>query len=338
MPTSSSGAMGEGDGDGTKAWDKAWDEDGARSEPTASELVIVWLAHLSEVSGRADATAAAYRSDLADFVRTLEARLGRTARRADLAAVDRAALRQWLASLAERDLKGASAKRMLSAVKSFYRWLAERHGVEAGGVLAARGPKAPARMPRPLSVAQARAAIEVAPETGRAGRPDWVGLRDAAALTLIYGCGLRISEALGLPRAAAPFGETLRIVGKGGKERLVPVLPAVREAVARYLDAQPFTLAPKDALFRGEKGGPLQAPVLRRTLAEARRRLGLAEDATPHALRHSFATHLLGAGGDLRAIQELLGHASLSTTQVYAGVDAERLMAAYDKAHPHGKR
>lgn len=304
--------------------------------PFAAELLILWLGHLAEVSGRADATIAAYRADLADFLRTLDRDLGRPARLSDLATIDRPALRRWLVDLADRDLEPASVKRMLSGVKSFYRWLEERHGVEAGPILAARGPKTPRRLPRPLSIDQARAALDAAPDIGRPGRPDWVGLRDAAALTLMYGCGLRISEALALTRGEVPLAETLRIRGKGDKERMVPVLPAAREAVDAYLAASPFTLTPSDKLFRGEKGGPLQAPVLRRAMAALRERLGLPAEATPHALRHSFATHLLSAGGDLRAIQDLLGHASLSTTQVYAGVDDARLMAVYEASHPQG--
>jgi integrase/recombinase XerC len=165
-------------------------------------------------------------------------------------------------------------------------------------------------------------------------RPGWAAARDQAVLTLLYGCGLRISEALALKRGDAPFPETLRILGKGGKTRLAPVLPAVREAADIYLESMPFTLTPDEALFRAARGGPLRPRHVQATVQRLRGRLGLSERATPHALRHSFATHLLGAGADLRSIQELLGHASLSTTQRYTAVDAEGLLKAYALAHP----
>ncbi len=334
---------GEKAGDAEKTPDGVSDRtavgsDVAGSESDAAELAALWLKRLREVSGRSDATIRAYRADLVDFLSAVEAQIGRPPRLPDLAAVDRARLRAWLGGLADRGLERASAKRMLSAVKSFYRWLEEGFGIDAGAVLAARGPRAQPRLPRALSVADARAALAAAPETGRADRPAWVGLRDAAALTLLYGCGLRIAEALALRRGQAPLGDSLKIVGKGGKERMVPVLPVARAAVEAYLDAQPHAQAPDDPLFLGEKGGPLQPAVLRRTVAELRARLGLPDSATPHALRHAFATHLLSAGGDLRAIQELLGHASLRTTQVYAGVDEAHLMAVYETAHPQGAR
>ncbi|MEE3101311.1 MAG: tyrosine-type recombinase/integrase, partial [Pseudomonadota bacterium] len=187
------------------------------------------------------------------------------------------------------------------------------------------------RPPRPLSPEDARAVISDA-ETADA--PDWIAARDAAALTLLYGSGLRISEALSLTRRDAPLPEVLRITGKGGKQRLAPVLPVARDAVDAYLALCPFGLDPDDALFRGARGGPLSPRLLQLRMADARARLGLPASATPHALRHSFATHLLAAGGDLRAIQELLGHASLSTTQVYAGLDEARLIEVHAAAHP----
>ncbi|WP_276946763.1 tyrosine-type recombinase/integrase, partial [Haematobacter massiliensis] len=162
----------------------------------------------------------------------------------------------------------------------------------------------------------------------------WLGARDAAVVTLLYGCGLRISEALSLRRRDAPLGETLRVIGKGNKERLVPVLPAARQAVADYVALLPFAVPAEEPLFRGARGGPLNPGLIARAMERVRNQMGLPATATPHALRHSFATHLLNAGGDLRAIQELLGHASLSTTQVYTAVDARRLMEVYENTHP----
>ena len=197
-----------------------------------------------------------------------------------------------------------------------------------------RGPRIKPSLPRPVSEDQARGLLN---ETG--ADPDaevWEAARDRAVLTLLYGCGLRISEGLSLRRADAPLPEALRITGKGGKTRLAPVLPAVREAVDAYLAALPFPLGPTDSLFRARRGGPLTARHVQAMVQRLRGRLGLPASTTPHALRHSFATHLLGAGADLRSIQELLGHASLSTTQKYTAVDAARLLEAYSAAHPRG--
>jgi integrase/recombinase XerC len=195
-----------------------------------------------------------------------------------------------------------------------------------------RGPKVKPGAPRPVSEDQAQGLL--AEPALDPDREDWEAARDQAVLTLLYGCGLRISEALSLTRAEAPLAAELRILGKGGKTRIVPVLPAVRQAVDAYLAELPFVLAPTEALFRAKRGGPLSPRHVQATVQGLRGRLGLPPSATPHALRHSFATHLLGAGADLRAIQELLGHASLSTTQRYTDVDAARLLAAYSQAHP----
>ena len=189
-------------------------------------------------------------------------------------------------------------------------------------------------MPKPLTVDDATAAVDA---VGGLATDGWQGKRDIAILTLLYGCGLRLSEALGLRRAEAPLSEMLVVTGKGSKQRLLPVLPAVREAVADYLAACPHALAADGPLFVGARGGPLNPRLVQRQMAAVRGYLGLPESATPHALRHSFATHLLGAGGDLRAIQELLGHASLSTTQRYTSVETERLLAIYDAAHPRAR-
>ena len=305
----------------------------------AAVLLQTWIDGLTEVRGAAPATAAAYRSDVSDFLGFLTEHGGRAADLEALAAVDRSAIRAWLAAMRRRGLQPVSARRALSSVRSFYRWLQTAHGVDPTVALSARGPKAPRRLPRPIDAEDATSALAIAaegaPQTHRPGHgAEWTGLRDAAALTLIYGSGLRISEALALTGRDAPLGERLRVLGKGSKIREVPVLPATRAAVEAYMATAPFAFAADEPLFRGVRGGPLDPTLLRKTMRRARERLGLPETATPHALRHSFATHLLSAGGDLRAIQELLGHASLSTTQIYAGVDEGRLMESYRKAHP----
>ncbi|MEO6377886.1 MAG: tyrosine recombinase XerC, partial [Caulobacteraceae bacterium] len=227
-----------------------------------------------------------------------------------------------------------SLSQALSAIRTFHSFLDRRLGAPNAAIALVRGPKVRPGAPRPVSEDQARGMIA---EPGLdPDREDWEAASDAAVLTLLYGCGLRISEALSLKRADAPLGDTVRILGKGGKTRLVPVLPAVAEAVDAYLAAAPFGLAPEEPLFRGKRGGPLGARAVQALMARLRGRLGLPQSATPHALRHSFATHLLAAGADLRAIQELLGHASLSTTQRYTEVDAARLLDVYGKAHPRG--
>jgi integrase/recombinase XerC len=221
--------------------------------------------------------------------------------------------------------------RSLSAVKSFYRWLADREGFEPTAVLSTRSPKFQKKLPRPLAVDGARAMIDT---VELQAREPWIAARDVAVVTLLYGCGLRISEALGLTPTDVPLPATLRIIGKGGKERLVPVIPAARVAVNAYLDACPHQLTAGQPIFRGSRGGPLYPKAIQNVMASSRMQLGLPATATPHAMRHSFATHLLNAGGDLRSIQELLGHASLSTTQSYTAVDTARLMEVYDAAHP----
>jgi integrase/recombinase XerC len=233
-------------------------------------------------------------------------------------------------------MSARSLARALSAVKGFTRWLAEREGFDPTAILAARSPKFRRKLPRPLSEDAAREVIGV---MGTQPREDWVAARDAAVVTLLYGCGLRISEALSLTGAESPLPDTLRIRGKGGKERVVPALPAARAAVAAYVRLCPFPVAdePGAALFRGARGGPLNPRLIAKAMEQARLALGLPASATPHAMRHSFATHLLTAGGDLRAIQELLGHASLSTTQAYTAVDTERLMEVYEQAHPRAR-
>jgi integrase/recombinase XerC len=279
-------------------------------------------------------TVAAYRRDLAAFFAFLQEHLGGQVTLAHLAALRVADFRSFLARRRNEGLSSTSLGRALSALRGFYRYL-ERNDLAANqAVHSVKRPKTPHAVPKPLSEDAARAAIDTVETLDRA---PWVLARDVALLTLLYGCGLRISEALGLRRGDAPFGRSLRIVGKGNKERLVPVLPAVNEAVAQYLALCPFGGAPDDPLFVGTRGGPLNPGVVQRGMRELRVALGLPETATPHALRHSFATHLLSGGADLRSIQELLGHASLSTTQRYTEVDTEHLKRIYARAHPRAR-
>ena len=292
-----------------------------------------WLDHLRGVEAASPATIEAYRGDLLGFLAFQSEHLGEETGTALLSAVRLTDMRAWMARERADGLSARSLARALSSVKGFAGWMAEREGFDPTSILSARAPKYTRKLPRPLSV---EAAGDMLATAALQHDTPWVAARDAAVLTVLWGCGLRISEALGLDAGQAPLPDTLRITGKGGKERLVPVLPAARAAVEAYRRLCPFDLAPGSALFRGVRGGALNPRQIALTMERARLQLGLPASATPHALRHSFATHLLAAGGDLRAIQELLGHASLSTTQAYTGVDASRLMAVYEKAHPHG--
>jgi integrase/recombinase XerC len=300
----------------------------------ARDLLEAWLDALRGLSGASENTVAAYRRDLLSFLSFLALHRGGAEGAGPLRKVATADMRAWMAHERRNGLSARSLARALSAVKGFYRWWGERDGFEPTAVLAARAPRFQARLPRPLARDAAR---EVLGRVETQARDDWIGARDLAAVTLLYGCGLRISEALSLNWGDLPLDEVLRIRGKGGKERLVPVIPAARAAVARYARLCPWKPGAETALFRGKRGGPLSPRAVQKAMAEARMALGLPASATPHALRHSFATHLLEAGGDLRAIQELLGHASLSTTQAYTAVDQARLMEVYEQAHPRAR-
>lgn len=300
--------------------------------PQARDALQNWLAHLRALDGAAPKTLEAYARDVSGYLAFLANHRGGGEGTAALATVPLSDLRAWMAHERGRGVGARSLARSLSAVKGFTAYLADRsEGLDATAVLSARGPKFRRKLPRPLTVDGAAAMIDSVADL--ATEP-WVAARDRAVITLLYGCGLRISEALALTGADHPLPETLRITGKGGKQRLVPVLPVAREAVADYARLCPYDLAPATPLFRGVRGGPLSPRLLQSAMETARMQLGLPATATPHAMRHSFATHLLSAGGDLRAIQELLGHASLSTTQAYTAVDAARLMEAYQNAHP----
>ncbi|MCB2101615.1 MAG: tyrosine recombinase XerC [Rhodobacterales bacterium] len=302
--------------------------------PDAAAAVADWWRWLAEERRTSPHTLDAYGRDLAAFLAFLAEHLGGPATLAALAGLTPADVRAYLAARARRGLARSSTARALSTLRGFFRFLDRRGLVSNAAVTAVRTPKVPRAVPKALTPQDALDAVAVVAELSDA---DWIGRRDRALLMLLYGCGLRLGEALGLTRAQAPRGDTLRVLGKGRKERLVPLLPAVTRAVADYLDACPFDPGPEGPLFLGARGGALNPGVAQRQMRRLRALLGLPETATPHALRHSFATHLLAGGGDLRTIQELLGHASLSTTQRYTAVDAERLAAVHRKAHPRAR-
>ena len=301
---------------------------------TSAEALAGWLLFLARERRASPRTLTAYGDAVSAYLSFLQGHRGEVIDVKDLGAISAADLRAYLASRrsGERPLAPRSLSQALSAIHAFHGYLGLRLDAPNTAVRLVRGPRIRPGAPRPVSEAQARDLLREAGDD--ADRPAWVAARDRAVLTLLWGCGLRISEAMSLKGRDAPLSDSLRIVGKGGKTRLVPVLEPVREAVNVYVSALPLPLAPEAPLFRANRGGalgPRQVQLLVQTL---RAKLGLPERATPHALRHAFATHLLGAGADLRSIQDLLGHASLSTTQRYTAVDAAGLLSAYANAHP----
>jgi len=300
---------------------------------TAAALLSNWIAHLRDERRFADNSVDAYQRDVAAFLGFLTSHLGNEPTGRDLADLEPRDLRAYLAHRRQgADALGdRSISRALAAIRSFYRYLERRHGLTNARLSLVRGPRLKRSLPRPVSEAGARDLIAEARDTAS---EEWIGARDAALITLLYAAGLRISEALSLTGGDLPLPETLRIVGKGGKERLVPLLSAAREAVARYVELCPYAQSEDAPLFRAARGGALSPRMAQALMERLRGRLGLPSSATPHALRHAFATHLLSNGGDLRAIQELLGHESLSTTQTYTSVEAQKILQSYRRAHP----
>lgn len=291
-----------------------------------------WLATLAEERRLSAKTVEAYERDSRQFLQFLTRHAGGPASLADIRELRTADLRSFLASRRREGVEARTLGRNLAGLRSFLRHLERKGLVNAAAAGAIRAPKQPKSLPKPLTDRQALAILEGDFETHE---EPWIAARDLAIFALLYGCGLRISEALGLAGNDVPEdARTLRITGKGGKMRLVPLLPAVLAAVRDYQRLCPYSLPSGEPIFRGARGGVLQPAIIQRTMQRMRGALGLPETATPHALRHSFATHLLAGGGDLRSIQELLGHSSLSTTQVYTGVDSARLLEVYDRAHP----
>ena len=292
------------------------------SDPAA--MLGEWEAHLRDARRRSPHTVRAYVGAARRLLHT-DANWNAIAR------MDPRALRSHLAHRRADGLSNTSAARELSALKAFVIFAKERAGLADTAPLRMRGPRVKKGIPRPVTPDDAAGLAET---VDALAREDWIGARDKAVLLLLYGAGLRIAEALSLDARVLPLGEVLRVKGKGGKERVVPILPAISEAMQNYVILCPWSLAPNERLFRGAKGGPLSPTMVQRVLAQARRALGLPDSATPHALRHSFATHLLGAGADLRSLQELLGHASLGSTQIYTKVDAATMLDTYRAAHP----
>lgn len=302
-----------------------------KNQSAMRELIAAYLGYLKAERRASPMTLRNYAATLSRFEGHL-AQHGIDARDARaLAQIDARTFRAFLASRRTEGVCAATLKLDLSALRSFFAFLRRRCDIDNDAIAVMRGPKAAPRLPRPVSEKDAFDLIDAA---GRGDGPAWIRARDAALFTLLYGAGLRISEALSLTWGEAPLGETLRIRGKGGKSRDVPVVAAVSKAIEAYRALAPFGGAAGDPLFFAARGGALSPRLAQRAMEGRRRALSLPDSATPHALRHAFATHLLAAGGDLRAIQELLGHASIAATQRYTKVDAERLLSVYEQAHP----
>jgi integrase/recombinase XerC len=306
----------------------------AKDSQSADGLRKNWLASLAHERRASPHTLRAYGDDVASFIGFQAGHIGGAVSEKALAKLTPADIRAFITVRRSEGLGPGGVQRAMAAVRSFYKFLAKEGILENAAARSIRTPRVRRALPRPLSVEDAGRAIQ------EAGQHDveWLGARDAALLTLLYGAGLRISEALGLKRGDIPLGETLTVVGKGRKERSVPVLPLVREALQNYADKISFTGAPSSPLFLSRRGKPMSPREAQGLMQRLRGRLGLPDKATPHALRHSFATHILQGGGDLRSVQELLGHASLSTTQIYTAMDTRQLLETYSKAHPRGKQ
>jgi integrase/recombinase XerC len=294
-----------------------------------AQLANEWQGWLRDIKRASNHTIISYQNDLRQFFGFLSEHHGDKVTLKHLAALETKDFRAWLASRLDA-FEFTSTARALSTLKSFFRWLEKQGKIKNESVFHIRSPKIKKPLPKALAEEQSEAAMA---SIGSTHKEEWVNKRDLALLTLIYGCGLRISEALSLKRSTMP-ADSIVITGKGNKQRVVPVLPVVKEAIEDYLTSCPYILEPASPLFLGVRGKKLDAAIFQREIRLLRQALGLPESTTPHAFRHSFATHLLSAGGDLRSIQELLGHASLSTTQCYTHVDRDRLQKAYKAAHP----
>lgn len=295
---------------------------------SAQHMLAAWHDHLAHEARRSAHTVRAYHGTALRLLAHLD---DSAADWASIARLTQQDVRAFMAARRSDGLTNASAARELSALRAFQKFAARQAGIGPETLPRMAGPRVKKGLPRPVTPDQAALLADTSIDLAR---EDWTGARDRAALLLLYGSGLRISEAMSLTGSDLPLGETLRITGKGGKQRVVPLLPVVREAMQAYLQQCPWPMEPGAPLFRGLRGGALSPDQLRATMRAARRALGLPDNATPHALRHSFATHLLAAGADLRSLQELLGHASLSSTQIYTRVDAATLLDVYRNAHP----
>ncbi|HTV33897.1 MAG TPA: tyrosine recombinase XerC [Methylocella sp.] len=303
-----------------------------------ADLIHEWLSQLASLRRVSPHTVEAYARDLQQYLQFAAVHFGQRPDKESFLRLAPPDLRAFLAFRREAGAGSRSLARQIAGLRSFARFL-ERKGLgQSPALRAVRAPKIKPGLPRPLPADRACELVRVEARAGDP-RPQWILARDAAVLALLYGAGLRISEALAIKRSEAPFEgqDVLRVVGKGQKTRAVPVIAPVQEAIAYYVALCPYPLGAEEPLFRGARGGPLNARLVQLAVEELRGALGLPDHATPHALRHSFATHLLGRGGDLRTIQQLLGHASLSTTQIYTAVDRERLLSAYRAAHPRAR-
>ncbi len=319
------------------------------ASPDLAEAVAGWLAAFADERRSSAHSIAAYRRDVAGFLSFMTKHRGALPTLADMAALTRGDFRAWLAERSRRGLAASSTARALSALRSLYRWLARHRAIQNAAFAMLATPKLPRSVPKPLSAGEADDLLDAIASDGVVTdegemATGWAAARDLALLMLLYGAGLRIGEALALdwrdiPAAAERDGvATLAVTGKGRKQRQVPLLAGVLTALEAWRSASPGAVSGRHPVFIGARGGRLNARILQGKIASLRVLLGLPETATPHALRHSFATHLLANGGDIRAIQELLGHASLSTTQRYTEVDAAALLAGYDRAHPRARR
>lgn len=300
----------------------------------AAQAFQAWRENMTHVRRLSTKTVEAYTHDVGGFLQFLHQHRGEDVDLAALKDVSAGDVRGWLAVRRQDGLGPRGVARAVSALRTFYQFMEKQGWVENVSVRRVRPPKLPPSVPKPVSISGAQALLE---EAEIMGSEAWVAARNVAILTLLYGAGLRISEALGLNRSALPLGEALVITGKGNKQRVVPILAEAREAIDAYVRLCPFGAVKEDPVFFGARGKRLHPRIVQGLMQHLRRSLGLPESATPHALRHAFATHLLAAGGDLRAIQELLGHASLSTTQRYTSVDETHLMSVYERAHPRAK-
>lgn len=309
--------------------------DAAAGDAALRALLRDWHVWLADERRSSAHTVDGYVRDVLAFLVFVAEHTGGPASLDTLLRIGPRDFRAWLSRRSKSGLGRASTARAFSAVRGFFRWLERNDHGKNHAIRTVRTPKLPQAVPKPLDVTDATAAVTA---VGELSSEPWVAARDIALMTLLYGCGLRISEALGLTRREAPTADSLRVTGKGNKQRAVPVLPVVREAIDSYVAKCPWPMEPDGPLFLGTRGGPLSPRVVQRQMQRLRGWLGLAETATPHALRHSFATHLLAGGGDLRSIQELLGHASLSTTQRYTAVEPEKLLREYRATHPRARQ
>jgi len=299
--------------------------------PEARDAMQTWLSHERALKDAAKNTLTAYAIDVENFMAFMAHHRDGPPGLEPLTGLHTRDMRAWMAHERNSGISSRSLARALSAIKTFFRWLEQRHDIDGFAVIEMRSPRFQRKLPRPLSET---AAVDMIEAVDTQAEEHWIGARDAAVLTMLYGCGLRINEALDLTGSDCPLADVMHITGKGEVDRIVPVLSVVKNAVARYVELCPFAIQKDLPLFRGLRGGRLNAGLVQKAMRSARMTLGLPATVTPHAMRHSFATHLMNAGGDLRAIQQLLGHETLQSTQGYTAVSNARLLEVYNASHP----